>query len=146
VMRTLSVRAARATLGALLTLTLMAGAVAAQGSVTPSFGDGTLMLKGTGYRPGERVEITIRAGGQTHRITANADAYGDFLLRTGLAVPALSGLEIDARDESGLTQASITGAPSSSSGSGSSLPLPQDLVPTGSELDSGSECSTDSPQ
>jgi hypothetical protein len=127
-MGALSGRSGRAFLAALVALILTGGVVAAQGSVTPSFGDGTLVLRGEGYRPGERVEISVRAGGQVQQFTATADARGDFLLRTGLAVPPFSSVQIEARDEQGLTQATITGAPGSPAGSGSGAPLPPDPV------------------
>ena len=88
----------------------------AQGSVTPSFGSGTLVLVGEGYRAGERVELAIRIAGATHHLTATADARGHFRLDTGLAIPPLSALQIEARDEQGQTQATIT------SGGGGNLP------------------------
>jgi hypothetical protein len=90
---------------------LASAPAAAQGSVTPSFGDGKLVLIGEGYRRGERVEITIRVGGATHRFTATADGRGRFRLETGLALQPLSSVEIEARDEQGRTQATITTAP-----------------------------------
>jgi hypothetical protein len=133
-------RGVHAILAALLALVLTGGVVAAQGSVTPSFGGGTLVLEGEGYRPGERVEITVRAGGQRQQFTATADAHGDFLLKTGLAVPPLSSLEIEARNEQGLTQATITSAPGSPPGSGSGAPLPPGPVPAPPPPDSGGEC------
>lgn len=119
-------RVVRASLGALLALVLAAGIAAAQGSVTPSFGDGALVLEGRGYRPGERVEITVRAGGQEHQLAATADARGRFVLLTGLAVPPFSSLQIEARDEQGLTQATITTAPGGPAGPGDGTPLPPD--------------------
>jgi hypothetical protein len=72
---------------AALIMSLVAGPAAAQGSVTPSFGDGKLAIVGEGYRAGERVEIAVRAAGASHRFTATADARGRFRLETGLAVP-----------------------------------------------------------
>lgn len=96
---------------ALVVALLAADPAAAQGSVTPSFGDGKLTLIGEGYRPGERVEMTVRVAGATHRFTATADARGRFRLETGLVVPPMSSVEIEARDEQGLTQATITSAP-----------------------------------
>jgi hypothetical protein len=110
-------------LAALLTL-LTTIPASARGSVTPSFGDGRLVLVGEGYRTGERVEITVRAGGRSHQFTATADGQGRFRLDTGLQVPPFSSVEIEARDEQGLTQATITSAPGSPSGSGGGMPLP----------------------
>jgi len=83
---------------------------AADGSVTPFFGD-TFVLEGDGYRPGERVDIMVRAAGATHQFTATADARGRFRLDTGLAIPPLSSVEIEARDQQGQTQATITSGP-----------------------------------
>ena len=126
---------------ALLTLVATSGTAVAQGSVTPSFGGGTLVLEGEGYRAGERVEIAVRAGGQSHHFTATADARGEFVLQTGLAVPPLSSLEIEARDEQGITQATITSVPGSPSGPGAGAPLPPGLVPAPPPpSDSGGEC------
>ena len=109
---------------AVLAVLLVARPAAAQGSVTPSFGDGRLTLVGEGYRPGERVEIAVRTGGASHQFTATADPRGRFRLETGLAVPPLSSVEIEARDQQGLTQATITSAPGAPSGPGTGAPLP----------------------
>src|SRR5215212_7944064 len=126
---------------AVLSLLLVAGPARAQGSVTPSFGDGRLILLGEGYRSGERVEITVRAAGASHPFTATADARGHFRFDTGLVVPPLSSVEIEARDEQGLTQATITSAPGGPAGSSStnlppagpapSSPMPTQLPRTG---------------
>lgn len=102
-------------LAALLVL-LAVGPVAAQGSVTPAFGDGTLTLVGEGYRPAERVEITVRVGGASHPFTATADARGRFRLATGLAVQPLASIEIAARDEQGVTQVTRVSVPGGSPG------------------------------
>jgi hypothetical protein len=104
---TLLVSCALAALG----LLMMSAPALAQGSVTPSFGDGELTLSGAGYRPGERVEITIRIADGSHQFTARADGRGRFRLETGLGVQPFSSLEIEARDEQGLTQVSITTVP-----------------------------------
>ena len=97
----------------------------AQGSVTPSFGDGKLILVGEGYRAGERVEITVRTAGASQPFTVAADARGRFRLDTRLMIPPLSSVEIEARDEQGLTQATITSAPSGPANpSGGNLPPP----------------------
>lgn len=94
-------------------LSLVIGLALAQGAgeVIPSFGDGKLAIIGEGFRPGERVEITVRIGGSSQQFTARADARGRFRLETGLAIPPLSSVELEARDEQGLTQAVITSAP-----------------------------------
>ena len=116
-------------LAALVAL-LAAEPVGAQGSVTPSFGDGKLVLVGEGYRAGERIEITVRAGGASHRFTATADAQGRFRLDTGLAVPPLTSVEMEARDEQGLTQVTITTAPGAPPGPGPGAPTPAGRTPT----------------
>jgi hypothetical protein len=95
---------------ALLTL-LLTHPASAQGSVTPSFGTGKLILVGEGYRSGEPVEITVRSAGINYPFTATADPRGRFRLDTGLMLPPLSGLQIEARDEEGQTQATMTSAP-----------------------------------
>jgi hypothetical protein len=125
----------------LLSLLLFARSAHAQGSVTPSFGTGTLVLEGEGYRSGERVEITVRTAGASHQFMATADARGRFRLDTALVVPPLSSVEIEARDEQGLTQAMTTSAPGGPPGSSSgnlppagpapSSPLPTQLPRTG---------------
>jgi LPXTG-motif cell wall-anchored protein len=101
----------------------------AQGAVTPSFGAGMLTVVGEGYRAGERVEITVRVGGASHQFTATADTRGRFRLETGLQVPPLSSVEIEARDEQGLTQATITSAPGALPGPGGGMPLPVAPLP-----------------
>ncbi len=120
----MSARIARAAFSALLATVLICGTVAAQGSVTPSFGDGALVLDGRGYRPGEQVEITVRTAGAGHHFTATANPRGRFRLQTGLAVPPLSNVEIEARDEQGLIQATMTSAPGGPSGPGGLTPPP----------------------
>jgi hypothetical protein len=109
---------------AMLAILLAAGVAAAQGSVTPAYGDGTLTLAGEGYRPGEQIEITVRMAGATQRYSASADARGDFRLATGLQVAPMSRLEIEARDEQGLTQVTTTSGPGVPPGSGGGMPLP----------------------
>jgi len=89
----------------------MPGSAAAQGSVTPSFGSGSLVLLGEAYRPGERVELVVRAAGARHAFAAIADARGRFRYDTGLTPPPLSSLEIEATDEQGLAQATIASVP-----------------------------------
>jgi len=90
---------------------LVTGVALAQGMVTPSFGAGQLTLAGEGYRPGERVELMVTAAGATHQFIVTADARGCFRLDTGVAIPPLSSIDIEARDEQGQTQATITSAP-----------------------------------
>jgi hypothetical protein len=107
-----------------LAILLSAGVVGAQGSVTPSYGDGTLTLTGEGYRPGEQVQITVRAGGSTRSFSTVADARGRFQLATGLQVAPMSRVEIEARDEQGLTQVTTTSAPGAQPGPGGGMPLP----------------------
>jgi hypothetical protein len=109
---------------AMLAILLAAGVAAAQGSVTPAYGDGTLTLAGEGYRPGEQIEITVRMAGSTQRFSARADAHGGFRLATGLQVAPMSRIEIEARDEQGLTQVTTTSGPGVPPGSGGGMPLP----------------------
>lgn len=117
---------------ACLALLLTARPVAAQGAVTPSFGDGKLTLVGEGYRPAERVAITVRLAGASHQFNATADSRGRFRLDTGLQVPPLSKVEIEARDEQGLTQATTTSAPAVPGGlpgGGAAVPGPAPTPP-----------------
>jgi hypothetical protein len=119
---------------ALLGLLLLAGPALAQGSVTPSFGAGQLTILGEGYQAGEQVEITVRAGGQSHQFTASADGSGRFQLATGLSLPPLSAVEIQARDAQGQTQVTKTSVPGAGSGAGGGMPLPpvpSDAPPAG---------------
>jgi hypothetical protein len=97
-----------------LALLLTVGPVAAQGSVTPSFGDGKLTLVGEGYRAGERVAITVRLAGASYQFNATADRRGRFRLETGLQVPPLSKVEVESRDEQGETQVTMTNSRASS--------------------------------
>lgn len=113
---------------ALLAMLLATQPSVAQASVTPSFGAGQLTLAGEGYQPGERVELTVRAGGATHPFIATADARRCFRLDTGVAIPPLSSIDIEARDEQGQTQATITSAPGG-------LPGPPVEEPTDSQED-----------
>lgn len=111
--------------GALVALAILlaAGPAAAQGSVTPSYGDGTLTLDGEGYRPGEQVEITVRVAGAAHAFSARADARGRFQLATGLQVAPMSRVEIEARDEAGMTQVTTTSGPGAVPGPGGGMPV-----------------------
>ncbi len=118
------IRAAASCVLAALVMLLLAEPAAAQGAVTPAFGNGELTLVGEDYLPGERVEIVVRTGGLSHHVTAMADARGRFRLETGLLVPPRSSVEIEARDEQGVTQATITSAPGAQSGPGGGMPLP----------------------
>jgi hypothetical protein len=117
---------------ALLGLLLFVQPALAQGSVTPAFGDGQLTILGEGYRAGEQVAITVRVGGQSHQFTASADGRGRFRLATGLSLPPLSAVEIEARDAQGLTQVTKTSVPAAGSGpgSGGGMPLPPAPAPS----------------
>jgi hypothetical protein len=114
----------------------------AQGAVTPSYGDGALTLTGEGYRPGEQVEITVRSGGTSQQFTIRSDARGRFRLETGLQVAPLSRVEVEARDEQGLTQVTTTSGPGAMPATpgggmplpaapGGGMPLPTELPRTG---------------
>lgn len=94
-------------------LALSARPASAQGGegLTPSFGDGRLTLTGDGFRPGERITVSVRVGDARPQFMVTADARGRFRLTTGLAVPPGSSLQIEARGEQGTTQAVITSVP-----------------------------------
>lgn len=86
---------------------LGAGVATAQGSVSPTFGNGELVVIAEGYRPGEHVEVIARAGGTAYQFAPTADAHGCFRLETGLVIPPLSSIEIEAPDEQGGTQVTM---------------------------------------
>jgi hypothetical protein len=125
-----SVLGASCTLVALV-LMLTARVAVAQGAVTPSYGDGRLTVDGEGYRPGEQVEMTVRVGGSTQTFSTRADARGRFRLATGLQIAPMSPIEIEARDEQGLTQVTTTSAPGAPPGPGGGMPLPTELPRAG---------------
>ncbi len=77
----------------------------------PSFGDGRLTITGGGFKPNERVTLSVRTGGATQQFTTTADARGRFRLETGLAVQPGSSVALEARGDQGTTQAAITSAP-----------------------------------
>src|SRR5687768_7074057 len=106
-----------------LVILLSASVAGAQGSVTPSYGDGTLTLDGEGYRAGEMVEITVRVAGSTQTFSARADARGRFQLATGLQIAPMSRVEIEARDEAGMTQVTTTSGPGAVPGPGGGMPV-----------------------
>lgn len=87
-------------------------------SITPSFGDGKLKILGEGFKPNENVTITVKVDTGTQTFNATADAQGGFELDTGMDVPPLSSVELDARGDQGSGSASITSVPPA-------LPLPQ---------------------
>jgi hypothetical protein len=111
---------------ALLSL-LLARPVSAQGSVTPSFGTGKLILVGEGYRAGEQVHISVRSAGVSHAFTVTADARGRFRLDTGLVLPPLSSVQIEARDQQGETQATMTSVPGGLPGAAVGADEPTDI-------------------
>ena len=134
-MRTLMARAGVAALGLLL---LCTGLTMAQGAVTPSWSGGILTVEGEGYRAGERVKVVVKAAGAGHDFEAVADTRGRFRLATGLVIPPLSAVEIEATDEAGMTQATKTNVPGvGASPRGGNLPaasataLPTQLPRTG---------------
>lgn len=99
---------------------LLGGVTHAQegGSITPSFGDGKLKIQGEGFKANENVTITVKLDSGTHTFNVTANAQGEFELDTGLDVPPLSSVELDARGDQGSGSASITSVPPK-------LPLPQ---------------------
>jgi hypothetical protein len=116
---------------------LLTPPASAQGSVTPSFGTGKLILVGEGYRSGEQVDITVRSAGVNYPFTVTADPRGRFRLDTGLMVLPFSSLQIEARDEQGQTQATITSAPGNlpgvSAGGDESPVVEEDDEPEGTD-------------
>jgi hypothetical protein len=116
---------------------LLARPVSAQGSVTPSFGTGTLILVGESYRAGEQVAISVRSAGVSHAFTVTADARGRFRLDTGLVLPPLSSVQIEARDEQGDIQATMTsvpgGLPGTAVGADDSTEVDQEGEPEGAD-------------
>jgi LPXTG-motif cell wall-anchored protein len=116
----------KAVLGALAIVLLFAGVAHAQdvgSSITPSFGDGKLKILGEGFKPNEKVTITVKIDAGTSTFNATADAQGAFELDTGLDLAPGSSVELDARGDQGSGSASITSVPPA-------LPLPQ----TGADL------------
>ncbi len=87
-------------------------------SVTPSFGDGKLKIFGEGFKPNENVTVTVKLDSGSHTFTTTANTQGEFELETGLDVPPLSSVELDARGDQGSGSAAITSVPPA-------LPLPQ---------------------
>lgn len=126
----MGLRCTRSSAGALLatitSLILSLGLAAAQDTVglTPSFGDGRLTVAGGGFRPGERVTLTVRAGGTSQQFMTTADTRGQFRLATGLTLSPGASVQIEARGDQGTTQAAITSAPGG-------LPLPPGPEPEG---------------
>ena len=109
---------------AVLAMLLVTAVAVAQGSVTPSYGDGKLTLTGEGYQPGERVEITVRVGGSSQQFSVRADGRGRFRLETGLQIAPMSRVEVEARDEHGLIQVTTTSGPGTAPASEGGMPLP----------------------
>ena len=102
------------TVAALLTMLAGAGPVGAEeDGLLPSFGDGRLVVLGAGFQPGERVRLTVSAGGTSSPFTVTADAEGRFRLETGRVVRPCAGVELTARGDQGTTRAAITAAPGS---------------------------------
>jgi hypothetical protein len=121
----------------LITLVVLSVApplVGAQGSegLTPSFGDGRLTLTGAGFRPNERITVSVRVGDARHEFTVTADPRGRFRLATGLSVPHGSSVRVDARGDQGTTQATITSAPGALPGQPSPATAPPVIPETGS--------------
>jgi hypothetical protein len=106
-----------------------------------AFGEGKLTVSGDGFKAGEQVTLTVRAGGVERQFMATADARGRFRLETGLAVQPGSSLAIEARGDQGTAQASITsmpgpltarpGASSPAVGAAPAAPAPSASIPLG---------------
>jgi hypothetical protein len=82
---------------------------AQEAGLVPEWGGGTLTVRGSGFKAGERVTLTASVG-QTQRVfTVTADGGGRFRLPTGMKVPAGQAVKLDARGDQGTGMAAITG-------------------------------------
>lgn len=112
---------ATAVLLTLAVLLMFSGTIHAQDTgtqITPSFGDGKLKILGAGFKPNEKVTLTVKIDRGTFTFDVTANGGGDFELATGLDLAVGSSVEIDARGDQGSGSASITSVPPA-------LPLPQ---------------------
>jgi hypothetical protein len=109
-----SARAASGALALLAALTLTVGTVGAQeeSGLTPAFGDGRLSVSGAGFRPGERVTVSVAVdGGPRQERLVVADAQGRFRLDTGLPVRPGASVALEARGDQETVQAALTSVP-----------------------------------
>lgn len=89
-----------------------------QDGLVPRWGgsDNRLSISGSGFRPNERVTVTVRTDGWSAIFMVNANAEGSFLLETDLIVPSGSSVELTALGDQGTRRAAITSAPSAQQG------------------------------
>ena len=93
-----------------LAAALMSAPVSGQSSgLVPAWGGGTLTVTGSGFRPGERVQLTVAVGQAQQTFTVTADGSGRITVPTGVHVPAGQGVKLDARGDMGTAMAAITG-------------------------------------
>ena len=96
----------------LLAVCVVVGAAAQEpGGLIPSFGNGRLTVTGDGFKPGERVTLTITVDGTRQQRTVLADRRGHFAVATGIAVHPGAGVQLDARGDQGTGMAAMTAVP-----------------------------------
>lgn len=104
-------------MAALAFMLVVTGARAQEASaLTPNFGNGKLSIEGAGFKPNEKITITVKLDSGASTFSVTADAQGAFNLDTGLAVQPGSSVQLDARGDQGSGAAAITSVPA--------LPLP----------------------
>ncbi len=91
-----------------LLVTLLAFAIAGGNAhaqdaaeITPNFGNGKLTVTGMGFKPNEKVTMTVKIDSGTSTFSATANGQGSFELDTGLVVKPGSSVELDARGDQG---------------------------------------------
>jgi hypothetical protein len=84
---------------------------AQEAGLTPDWGGGALLVHGEGFRARERVTLVATVGTDQQRFTVDADGAGRFTLRTGMRVPAGSGIKLAARGDQGTEIAALTSGP-----------------------------------
>jgi hypothetical protein len=114
-------RAVGVVLALLAALLLSAGAAGAHGQdvehdesgLTPSYGDGSLVVTGHGFMAGEPVTLTITVEGAAPvEQRTVADAQGELRIDTGLTARPGAGVALHARGDRGTVKAAITSLPS----------------------------------
>jgi hypothetical protein len=100
-------------------------------ALTPSFGNGVLSIAGAGFKPNEKVTITVKLNGTSQQVTATADAQGNFNINTGIRVQPGASLELNARGDQGTNVAAITAVPGTIPQTGAPAPSTLPLALTG---------------
>ena len=104
--------AAVALLIALGALTSTTSAQEGPDGLVPRWGENNLLsVSGSGFKPNERVALTVRADGRTSTFMPSANAQGSFLLQTNIMVPSGASVELQAMGDQGTGKAAITAAP-----------------------------------